>query len=206
MWTSLKHILLGFAWLVASVPVLIISWFYGIVAVQNATYARLAFGPFYGIERVVASKRWLGHGENFGCSYAVVKLTSVRSDELVVENNFPALFREQLEYSRFRDVDWGATPRNLHLEKACYFEGMSNADKQTILDGLNETGGWAGEHKYGTRLFFLPKQNFIGIMHFGDRSAYSRLVVRTLLAVISVSDALKCATGNYRRCREWLGH
>ena len=135
MWTFLKYIAFGLVGLLVGVPVLIIGLFYEIVALQNATYARSAFGP--GIERVIASKRWFGREEIFGCTYAVVELTPARSAELVVGNKFRDVFSEQAAYWA-HPGNWEATPRNLHLTEGCYLEGMSNADKQAILDGLND--------------------------------------------------------------------
>ncbi len=164
MWKVLKCVAVGFASVLVGIPVLAVALFFGIELFMNATFARSVFGPFYGIERVIASKRW--HGEIFGCTYAVVELTPARSAELVAGNKFREVFGKRAAYWR-HPGNWQATPHKLPLQEGCYLEGLWNADKQVILDGLNEPDGWAGvfdEHV----AFFLPKRNLIGIFRFGD--------------------------------------
>ena len=173
MWTFLKFIALVLqciavcvGLLMVGVSVLIIGLYFGVGAIQNATYARYAFGPFYGIERVVASKRWHRSDEIFGCTYAVVELTPARSAELIAGNKFRGVFGKRAMYWE-HPGNWEATPRNLPLQKGCYLEGMSNADKQAVLEGLNDSGGWAGAFSENVA-FFLPKRNLIGIIRNGD--------------------------------------
>lgn len=161
----LKYIAVAIGAVMVGVPVLIIGLIYGIEAYQNATYARSAFGPSRGIERVVASKRW--HGKIFGCTYAIAELTPARSAKLVADNRFREVFGEQAMYW-LHPPNLPPTPANLnYLQDSCWLEGVRYADKQAILEGLKEPGGWAGA--FGEYVaFFLPRQNLIGIIRNGD--------------------------------------
>lgn len=164
MWTFLKFIFVGFGLLLFSLEILFLVAFCCLDEIQNVTYARSAFGPIYNIKRVVASQRW--HRQVFGCTYAVVELTPARTAELVAGNKFRDVFGDQAMYW-MHPANTQPTPLNLFSQEGCFFEGMSNADKRAILDGLNQPGGWAGV--FGEyRVFFLPKRNLIGIMRYGD--------------------------------------
>lgn len=149
--------------IVIGAPALIIGLLFGVPAFQDATYARFAFGPFRGVERVVASKRETGFGG--GCTFAVVELTPIRSAELLAGNEFRDVFGQQ-EAFREKPSEINPTPDNaIPAGYFCYFEGMADSDRKAIEDGLREPGGWVStSHNY--LLFFLPKRNLIGTMHF----------------------------------------
>ena len=165
MWKFLKGMAVGLGCLLVGVPVLVIGLFYGIEAFQNITYARSVFGPLYGIERVVGSQRW--HGQIFGCTYAIVELTPARSAELVAGNKFRDVLAEHALHWKPPE-NMKATPGDLRLQEGCYLQALSNADKQAVLDGLNEPGGWAGVFGAEHVAFFLPKRNLIGVIRNGD--------------------------------------
>ena len=167
IWTLLKNVAFALGCLMVGVPMLIVGLFYSVTALQDVTYARSTFGPFYGIARVIASKRWHRSNEIFGCTYAIVELTPARSAELIAGDKFREVFGNHRAYWR-HPPNLQPTPGNLDLQSGCYLEGMSSSDRQAVLGGLNEPGGWAGVFDAENVAFFLPKRKLIGIIRNGD--------------------------------------
>ena len=138
------------------------------------------------VSRVIGSKQFHSSTDDlFACSFAIVELKPESTAALVASISNPEeessgksyKFDEHRQgaYGQFIIRDWPATPVSREktnqmcseIPRECCLKELKPADAAIIMKGLDAPGGWAARGLEVTN-FFLPEQNIIGTIRFGD--------------------------------------